>query len=149
MKSNIVLFYVLAGVFFLSAAIYTLWSMNESGAAYVGTAPVAGHPEWIGTVTLTLSGVLAVFIAVYLTLTNRSIGGVLPEDREDALIDDGDSELGHYSPWSWWPFTLGIGVALVFLGLAIGVWIALIGAPIVLIAVIGWNLEYYRGNFAR
>ncbi len=36
-----------------------------------------------------------------------------------------------------------------FLGLAVGIWLMFIGAPIVLVSVIGWYYEYYRGNFAR
>ncbi len=154
MKTNTILFYVLAGVFFVAAAVYTGWTWADqassqlAGTSEIGGA-VSGQPEWVGTVTLTLSGVLALFIAVWLTLANRSIGGTLPEDRESANIDDGDPELGYFSPWSWWPVTLAFGLALMFLGLAAGVWLAIIGGPIVLIAVIGWQFEYYRGNFGR
>ncbi|MBE7195793.1 MAG: cytochrome c oxidase subunit 4, partial [Gordonia polyisoprenivorans] len=71
------------------------------------------------------------------------------EDRQDADIDDGDAEQGFFSPWSWWPFMLGLSLALMFLGFAVGVWISIIGAPLVLVAVVGWQFEYYRGNFAR
>jgi hypothetical protein len=74
---------------------------------------------------------------------------VLPEDRLDADIDDGDAEQGFFSPWSWWPVFLGAGVALVFLGLAIGFWIAFIGVPLALLGVVGWVYEYYRGYFSR
>ena len=44
---------------------------------------------------------------------------------------------------------LALGTALVFLGLAVGIWICFIGAPIAFLAIIGWYYEYYRGNFAR
>jgi hypothetical protein len=36
-----------------------------------------------------------------------------------------------------------------FLGLAVGVWIAFVGAGLLVIALVGWVFEYYRGNFAR
>jgi len=150
MKTNAILFYILAIVFFAAAAIYILWSLSDPGSARpANTESTVLHPEWVGAVAITLSGALALFIAVYLSLVNRSTRGVLPEDRLDADIDDGDPELGHFSPWSWWPITLAFGLGLMFLGLAVGVWIAIIGAPIALIAVIGWQFEYYRGNFAR
>ena len=55
-------------------------------------------------------------------------GSVWPEDRLDASIDDGDPELGHFSPWSWWPLILAISATLGFLGFAVGVWIAAVGA---------------------
>jgi hypothetical protein len=76
-------------------------------------------------------------------------GAELPEDRLDANIDDGDAELGFFSPWSWWPIMLAASAALAFLGLAIGFWIAFIAVPLFVISIVGWVYEYYRGNFAR
>ncbi|HWL01756.1 MAG TPA: cytochrome c oxidase subunit 4, partial [Microbacteriaceae bacterium] len=66
-----------------------------------------------------------------------------------ASIEDGDSELGHYSPWSWWPMVLAASLAITFLGIAAGLWIIFIGVPLVVVALVGWVYEYYRGNFAR
>ena len=63
--------------------------------------------------------------------------------------DDGDPELGFFSPWSWWPVILAAGAASVFLGLAVGIWIAIIGGGLAIIALVGWTYEYYRGYFAR
>jgi O-antigen/teichoic acid export membrane protein len=57
--------------------------------------------------------------------------------------------MGHFSPWSWWPFVLALGLALMFLGVAAGIWITFIGVPIAAVAIIGWYYEYYRGNFTR
>jgi len=37
----------------------------------------------------------------------------------------------------------------VFLGLAVGLWIAAIGAAIAVVALVGWVYEYYRGYFVR
>ena len=109
-----------------------------------------GYPEWVGTIAILLSAVLAAFIAFYLGLVNRSFGGErLPEDIESADIDDGDPEYGHFSPWSWWPITLAGALALTFLGLAVGTWMSFIGVPVVIVALVGWVYEYYRGNFAR
>ncbi|WP_298227372.1 cytochrome c oxidase subunit 4 [Gryllotalpicola sp.] len=138
MKFNVVLFWILAIFFIVVAAIYTFWSVISYG-----------QPEWAGTVTLTLSGILALFIAFYLGRAESSIGGLLPEDRLDADIDDGDPELGHFSPWSWWPVTLGFAVALGALGLAVGVWITFIGGALAFVALTGWVFEYYRGFHAR
>ena len=44
---------------------------------------------------------------------------------------------------------LAFALALVFLGFAVGIWISFIGAPIVIVAIIGWYFEYYRDYFAR
>jgi hypothetical protein len=153
MKVNSVLFWLLSVFFAILSIVYALWSMSDPIAAQFtgpgGFENVTGQPEWVGTIGLALSSILSVFLGFYLQRTMRDQGGVLPEDRMDADIDDGDAEQGHFSPWSWWPPVLALALALVFLGLAVGVWIAFIGAPIVLIALVGWNYEYYRGNFAR
>jgi hypothetical protein len=76
---------------------------------------------------------------------------VLIEDREDSDIDDGDPELGEFSPWSWWPIFLAFGASVVVLGLCVGFnfWLSFIALPLVLVGVVGWVYEYYRGNFAR
>jgi hypothetical protein len=148
-RVNSNLFWILAAFFWAADALYIGWNLI---AYYTGTgdATVPTHPiEWVGTVAIGLSGILGAFIAFYVGATRRAQGGELPEDRYDAHIDDGDPEIGYFSPWSWWPMTVAFGLALMFLGLAVGFWLSFIGAPIVLVSVIGWYYEYYRGNFAR
>jgi hypothetical protein len=44
---------------------------------------------------------------------------------------------------------LGAASSLVVLGLAISAWIVLIAVPLLVVCIIGWVYEYYRGNFAR
>lgn len=153
MRVNSVLFWILSLFFGAAAVVYALWSMADPIGAQIttpgGLNETSGQPEWVGTVGLSLASVLSVFLGFYLQRTMDAQGGDLPEDRLDADIDDGDAEQGHFSPWSWWPPVLALSLALVFLGLGIGVWVAFIGAPIALIAIVGWNYEYYRRNFAR
>ncbi len=140
MRANAILFWILSVFFILSAVAYTVWSLVD---------PMHGKVEWVGTVALVLSAVLAAFIAFYVGRSHASQGGELPEDRLDANIDDGDPELGHFSPWSWWPIALAAGAALVLLGLAVGFWICFIGVAFSLVCIVGWVFEYYRGYFAR
>lgn len=142
MRTNANLFWILGAFFLLSAAAYTIWV-----GITVDWNP--DHLEWVGTVAMTLSAILAFFLAFYLGRTHSAQGGELAQDSLTADIDDDDPELGHFSPWSWWPLTLGGALALVFLGLAVGPWISFIGGPLAVIAIIGWNYEYYRNNFAR
>ncbi|MGB4713662.1 MAG: cytochrome c oxidase subunit 4 [Pontimonas sp.] len=138
MKTNIVVLLVLAFYFFAVATMYTVWSLIDGQSV-----------EWAGTLAIGLSGVLTVFIAFFLQIQFKNQGGELPEDRLDADIDDGDPELGFYSPWSWWPIILAAGAAIALLGFAVGIWIAFYAVPLVLIALVGWTYEYYRGYFAR
>lgn len=153
MRVNSVLFWFLSLFFGLLAVVYALWSMADPIAAQItgpgGFENASGQPEWVGTVGLSLSSILSIFLGFFLQQTMKAQGGDLPEDRLDADIDDGDAEQGHFSPWSWWPPILAGALALVFTGVAVGIWIALIGAPLVVIALVGWNYEYYRNNFAR
>jgi hypothetical protein len=139
MRANLVIFAVLSIFFGMLAVTYALWCW----ITYDGSV------EWVGTIGLTLVSVMALFIGFYLNRTFRAQGGELPEDRSDASIDDGDPELGHFSPWSWWPLILSIAATLAFLGLAVGVWIAFIGAALFVIAITGWVYEYYRGYAAH
>ncbi len=146
MGTNARLYWILAGFFFLAAAIYTVWSLLVSADPAGQTAPTV---EWVGTIAIALTGALSLLIAFYLQRIYSSQQGELPEDRLDANIDDGDAEQGHFSPWSWWPLLLGASAALVFLGIAIGPWIAFIGAALLVVSLIGWVYEYYRGNFGH
>ena len=138
MKTNIVVLSILAVYFGLLATVYTVWSLIADGAM-----------EWAGSLAIALSGVLSLLIAFFLQIQFKNQGGELPEDRLDANIDDGDAELGFFSPWSWWPIVLAAGAAIAFVGLAVGFWVALYGLPLVLIGLVGWSYEYYRGYFAR
>ncbi|MDQ1576338.1 MAG: hypothetical protein QOH55_1488 [Microbacteriaceae bacterium] len=138
MRANATLFWILTVFFAFSAALYTVWSLIYYGKV-----------EWVGSVGLMLSTVLGAFLAFYLGRSHASQGGELPEDRLDGNIDDGDPELGHFSPWSWWPVMLGAGAALVMLGIAVGFWICFIGLAFTIICLVGWTYEYYRGYFAR
>jgi hypothetical protein len=140
MKANVKLYWILTVFFFVLAALYTVWSLLDQAHQRV---------EWVGTITLLLSGLLWALIAFYLGKVHDAQGGELAEDRLDANIEDGDAEQGHYSPWSWWPIVLAASVSLVFLGVAIGPWIAFIGGGILIVSLVGWTYEYYRGYFAR
>jgi hypothetical protein len=140
MRTNAILMYIIGVFFTLASAGYTVWAGLTYGWA---------HIEWVGTVAMALTAVLGYFVGFYLGRVHKAQGGELPQDILTADIDDDDPEIGHFSPWSWWPLVLAGALALVFLGLAVGPWISFIGGPLVLIAIVGWNYEYYRNHFAR
>ena len=138
MRVNTNIFWILTVFFVLSDTAYTIWALI-----------VYGRVEWVGTVGIALTAILSVFIGFYLYRSYKAQGGELPEDRQDASIDDGDPEMGFFSPWSWWPVILGGTAALGFAGLAVGYWMTIIAGAFFLIAITGWVYEYYRGLFAR
>lgn len=151
MKGNVVLFWSLCAFFAVSAVLYIVWSALFATTGVVTVAPGEDgrHIEWVGALALGLCAVMFALLAFYIGKSHSSQGGELPEDRGDANIDDGDPEVGHFSPWSWWPIFLAGAIALVALGVAIGFWIAFIGVVFLLIALVGWVYEYYRGNFTH
>ncbi|TFC04383.1 cytochrome c oxidase subunit 4 [Cryobacterium adonitolivorans] len=151
MRANVNLFWILAGFFLLVDVVYIVWNL-VTNAQQLATQSVSGPGtpiEWVGTIALGLCAVLAAFIAFYLSRVYKAQAGALPEDNVNASIDDGDPELGFYSPFSWWPIVLAAALGLLFLGLAVGIWVSIIGVGIGLIALVGWTYEYYRGFFAR
>ena len=102
----------------------------------------------IGTTALVMNGGLAFLVAFYVLYTNKRLDG-LPEDRANAEIDEADPEYGFYSPHSWWPLPVGFAAMLIALGFIFGAWLVVLGVSVLMIAVIGWLFEYYRGAFAR
>jgi len=138
MKANRGLFWLLSAFFLLAAGVYSLWNYMDHGQL-----------EIVGSVGILLSAVLAGFIAFYLSMLSRSQSGVVMPEDADTDVDDADPEMGHFSPWSWWPFVIGLSLFLVFLGLAVGIWVTIIGVPLALVAIVGWTYEYYRGNFGH
>ena len=72
-----------------------------------------------------------------------------PMDNYKGEIAEGAGEYGFYSPWSWWPFAIGVACMFVVLGAAIAWWVVLIAIPFAAAAVIGWVYEYSRGDHAH
>ena len=136
MKTNAIILTVLGFFFLLADAAYWIWQF------------AAQHPiDWVGSLAILMTVALAWFPAYFLWKIDKSTNGVLPEDNLTADIDDGDGEVGFFSPWSWWPITLAGAITIFVLGIVIGQWLAVIGGILTLIAVIGWSFEYSRGAF--
>ena len=139
MKTNVTLFLGLSAFFLLFAVIYPTWMY------------IAGRPfEWVGSIAIALTMIMFLLLGSFLFLNyRRQAGGVLPEDSDVADIDDGDTEMGFYLPWSWWPFFAGAAGGLAMLSMAIGVWLALFSLGLVLITFVGWFFEPVRGAYRR
>lgn len=144
MRSNTVIWWLLSGFFALTGVTYVVWHLFT----YPGV-PFNDAIEWVGTIALFFTAIMAAMIAFYLQRTHAAQGGELPEDILSSDIDDGDPEVGEFSPWSWWPIVLAGSAAVFFIGLAVGQFMLPIGIAIFIIAIVGWTYEYYRGYFAR
>jgi magnesium-transporting ATPase (P-type) len=102
----------------------------------------------VGTTALALSGGLAVIVGFYVLFTAKRVYP-RPEDRMDGEIDQADPEYGFFSPHSWWPLFIGLGAFIIALGLIFAVWVIVVGLTALLLALVGWLFEYYRGEFAK
>ncbi len=138
MKFNGNLFYFLTAFYLVDAAGYAIWFANLNNGGF----------EPIGTAAIAMLAIMSLFLGFYLKKTHKSQGPV-PEDRLDANIQDGDTEIGFFAPWSWWPFFLGAFGAICFAALAVGWWLFFIGFPLALVALIGFVFEHSRGQYAH
>jgi hypothetical protein len=108
---------------------------------------VAREPA--GTAALIFTGALGFLVAFYFLFTAERVEP-LPEDEEDAVVEDYAGEYGFFSPHSWWPLPVGLGAGMTALGLAFVLWwLILAGGVVVLGGTIGLLFEYYAGEFAR
>ncbi|WP_322409290.1 cytochrome c oxidase subunit 4 [Microbacterium invictum] len=146
MRTNVGLWWLLSGFFLLVFAFYTVWNIIAYTTSEV---PWFSAVEWVGSVALLFTAFMAALIAFYIQRVHVAQGGELPEDVLTADIDDGDPEMGEFSPWSWWPIVLASSAGLAFVGLAVGAWMVPIGLGVFAVAIVGWVYEYYRGYFAR
>lgn len=102
----------------------------------------------VGTTALALSGALAFLIAFYVLYTSKRVYP-RPEDRADAEVDEADPEYGFFSPHSWWPLGIAVASFVLVLGLIFAVWLIVFGVFLLIVALVGWLFEYYRGAFAH
>ena len=104
--------------------------------------------DQIGTTALALTGALAFLVAFYVLYTSKRVYP-RPEDRMNAEVDEADPEYGFFSPHSWWPLAIGLSASIIGVGLIFAVWIIVFGVFLLVLSLVGWMFEYYRGEFAH
>jgi hypothetical protein len=127
------------GWLFLGCAIF--FAVADGFYWYLAHDPTGGT-------ALALAVGLAFLTGFYLLFTGRRIP-IRPEDKPGGEIEENSGELGFFSPHSWWPLFVGLAAATAALGVAIGWWMFLIGMLILVLSVIGFVFEYYRGHYAH
>lgn len=129
MKAEVKVFVVLVPFFLLVSAIYAYFT---------------DFAEWVGIIGLFLTALFAAWIAAYLWLTGRKTDP-RPEDNLHGEIADSSGDFGHFAPYSWWPLWLGMSTSVLVLGIAVGWWLVIVAVPFVIISVVGWTFEFFRG----
>lgn len=136
MKQLSRLFYGVAAFLVITTIVYIIATKTVHD-----TGSVPGV-EWAGTTGLVLSCCLCLMLGGYLHFTERRID-TLPQDWEEAEIEDGAGMLGYFSPTSIWPFFMT--VAIVIMGYAIcymAYWLLLLGAVLLILGGVMLNLQY-------
>lgn len=98
--------------------------------------------EWAGGVALLLSFVMAMMLAGYIQFTNNRMD-LLPEDFEEAEIEDAAGTLGFFSPSSIWPFAMAVSIAVLGFGIIFYYfWMIALGAIMLIWACTMLSLQY-------
>jgi len=109
-------------------------------AAFIGLIYWFTSHEPSGTTLLGLSlGLGGLPGIVFLRWSRRM--APRPEDRPDALVEEGAGTVGSFPESSIWPFVIAAGAALTGVGLVFGLWAALPGLILLTIAFVGGALE--------
>jgi hypothetical protein len=119
--------------------------------AFMGVATVAYwvlSEEPAGTTALAFTTFMTFLVGYYLVFTARRIDE-RPEDDSDADISDGAGDLGMFSPYSWMPLAVGASAAVATLGTVFGWWLLIIGGAFLILSIVGFVFEYYRGDHAH
>ena len=124
---------------FLIVAIIYGWATHTFAAEGV---------EWVGVVCLFLVAMMTGMVGFYLGNTARKLDD-RPEDDPSGNISDAEGDYGFFSPHSWWPLFMGSSALLLFLGLAVGWWIFIIGVIAGAYFTFGWVYEFSRGKYAH
>lgn len=125
------------------------WVLGSGAFFFVPLAFVYGLLsgwEWVGFIAILLTGGLSAMIGLYLYLVSLRVDE-RPEDDPFGEIAQGAGDLGFYNPRSIWPIGVAAGGAVIFAGMAVGVWMILIGVGVLALTSIGLLFEHYVGDF--
>lgn len=129
-------FYAMGTFLALMAVFYIL------ATAWIGDDAYLFGVEWVGAVALVLATAMSFMLAGYLDFTERRMD-IVPEDWEEAEIEDGAGVLGFFSPHSIWPFAMAGSILFLGLGLAFWqLWLVAIGAVLLIWTTTQLNLQY-------
>ncbi|MGD7003199.1 cytochrome c oxidase subunit 4 [Corynebacterium halotolerans] len=136
MNASAKIMYALSAFMLVIALVYIFGTTFMEDEAYlVGS-------EWAGIVGLVLGFGLTIFLGVYLHFT-ASRSDILPEDWEEAEVEDKAGVLGFFSPGSLWPAAMSGAILLLALGIALWLyWLMALGAVLLILACTGLNLQY-------
>ncbi|GGW45860.1 cytochrome c oxidase polypeptide 4 [Streptomyces lucensis JCM 4490] len=124
MKAEALLFGGVALFFAGSAALYGVWSKDETG-----------------TTALVVACAMAALIAFFCLVQYRRRGS-RAQDRTDADVADGAGPVAFFPDGSVWPVVTALGFAVTATGVVYGLWLFLIGLGVLARGVFGLVFQY-------
>ncbi|PAZ10136.1 hypothetical protein CLM62_42575 [Streptomyces sp. SA15] len=124
MRTEALLFGVVALFFAGVAALYGWWSEEPAGTAVL-------------VIAFLMAAVVSFFSAVQYRRKGRR-----PQDRGDAEVADGAGPLEFFPPDSRWPVVTALGFAVAATGVVYGLWLFLIGCAVLARGVLGLVFQY-------
>lgn len=129
-------FYAIGTFLALMAVFYIL------ATSWIGEDAWQAGMEWVGGSALVLAAAMSFMLGVYLDFTERRMD-IVPEDWEEAEIEDGAGVLGFFSPGSIWPAAMAGSIMLLGLGIAFfQLWLIALGAVLLIWTTTQLNLQY-------
>lgn len=125
------------------------WVFGSGTFFFVPLAFIYGLlSDWepVGFASLLLTGGLSAMVGLYFYLVAQRIDA-RPEDDPAAEVADGAGDLGFYNPHSVWPILMAGGAGFLFLGLAVDLWLLLIGFAAFALTTLGLVFEHYVGEY--
>ncbi|MEZ2120903.1 MULTISPECIES: cytochrome c oxidase subunit 4 [unclassified Corynebacterium] len=136
MRNASKIFYGITVFMVVMTVIYIVSTMHLNDSANIQGL------EWVGATGLALSAALALMLGGYFHFTERRMD-ILPQDWEEAEVEDGSGMLGFFSPSSIWPFAMTCAIALLGYGVVfMAYWLVGIGAVLLIIFATMLNLQY-------
>ena len=119
------------------------WLFGSLGAFYLLLAIIyaATAYEWAGVALLTFGALFSFIAATYFAFDLRDVQHDV-EELEEAAATGPPTHEGLYLPHaSVWPIGVGLGAALTLAGIAIGWWVLLPGAALLIHSLIGFAAQ--------
>ncbi|CCI82989.1 aa3-type cytochrome oxidase subunit IV [Corynebacterium otitidis] len=136
MKSSSKIMFGLTTFLGLIAVVYIIATVMVRDDAYLQGA------EWAGIVGLVLSAGLTAMLGGYIHITEKRTD-ILPEDWEEAEVEDKAGVLGFFSASSIWPFLMSVAVLVLGLGVIyLHWWLIVFGAAFLVFTVVMLNMQY-------
>lgn len=136
MKSSAKIFYAVTVFMATMSVIYIITTQ------YITDSANLRGLEWAGATGLVLAAALTLMLGGYFHFTERRMD-ILPQDWEEAEVEDASGTLGFFSPGSIWPFIMCLAIGIMGYAIAFMIyWLLLLGAVGLIWGGIMLNLQY-------